>query len=743
MTGPPPPRRRLPFIAGALLAQGVLAAPAVAAVAFSDPVDHVVGRSTSIEEITTTATGPERTTITLLDSTSEEFGSPAELVLVHLDAAGAPAGTQRIVLPESRAVARQADADGDDALEVVVLRPDAEMITVYQRVGDSLEKGPDSPVAPDADTIAVGDVDGDGDDDAVVANTGFAFLLTSDGAGAFGPPVQVLSSIDIEASYLYGAPELRDLDDDGDLDLIVTAALGLSPPASTFSVPLLNDGTGAFTEADPGRLLGREPGPDLTGDGIPDHVIAGRKTIPGSFGKPASEDYAAWVQVGNAAGRFDAGPKLGDVNTAFVDLVQLDGRGPFEIVLRDFSGPSPGSVSYVASNGDGTFGPQIPLSVRSYDLRFLDLNHDGAVDILTNSGAGGTLSIRFNQPVAAGSLDFGEVPVGAPAEKALVVTNDGAAPLPLGTATLGGAAVADYSVLENGCAGTTLAAGQSCSITVRFRPGDAGGRAAEIAFTGGPEPRRFALAGVGRPAAPAAGAARCRVIPATPEPSDEDRGDVALTAAQLRVNQRIGQAAIRRLNAVEAWLNAGVEGRDLCGGAIGATKLASGIASAGALADLAAPSLPDPRPVVVAKPDDATGAVRLSTAQLRINQRIYQAAIRRADALEARLAGKLTGSDLAAGALTQDKLHPRLRILSATPAAFEPARSRTQVAGARAGDGEVAMSAGQLRINQRIAQAAVRRANALVARLEAGLTGDDFADGSITARNLASGFVRP
>jgi hypothetical protein len=734
--------RRLPWVAGALLAQGVLATPAPAAVSFSDPVDHVVGRSTSFQEITAKATGPERTTITLLDSTSEEFGSPADLVLFHLDAAGAPAGTQRIVLPEARAVARQADVDGDDALEVVVLRPDAEMVTVYQRVGDTLEKGPDSPVAPDADTIAVGDVDGDGDDDAVVANTGFAFLLKSDGAGAFGPPVQVLSSIDIEASYLYGAPELRDLDGDGDLDLIVTAALGLSPPSSTFRVPLLNDGTGAFTEADPGQLLGGEPGPDLTGDGIPDHVIAGRKTIPGSFGKPASEDYAAWVQVGNAAGGSDAGPKLGDVNTAFVDLVQLDGRGPFEIVMRDFSGPSPGSLSYVASNGDGTFGPQIPLPVRSYDLRFLDLNHDGAVDILTNSGAGGTLSVRFNLPVAVGSLDFGEVPVGAPAERALVVKNDGAAPLALGTATLGGAAGGDYSVLENGCTDTTLTAGQTCNVTLRFRPADAGARAAELTFTGGPEPRRFALAGVGRPAAPAAGAARCGVAPATPRASD-DRGDVALSAAQLRVNQRIGQAAIRRLNAVEAWLKAGIEGRDLCGGAFGAAELAPGIASAGALTDLAAPSLPDPRPVVVARGDDEGGAVRLSAAQLRINQRIYQAAIRRADALEDRLDGRLTGSDLAAGALTQDKLHPRLRILSAAPAAFEPARSRTQVAAARAGGGEVAMSAAQLRINQRIARAAVRRANALVARLEAGLSGDAFADGSITARNLAPGVVRP
>ena len=44
----------------------------------------------------------------------------------------------------------------------------------------------------------------------------------------------------------------------------------------------------------------------------------------------------------------------------------------------------------------------------------------------------------------------------------------------------------------------------------------------------------------------------------------------------------------------------------------------------------------------------------------------------------------------------------------------------------------------QLRINQRISQAAVRRVNELVDRLMRGLTGDDFRDGTIGASKLAS-----
>ena len=48
----------------------------------------------------------------------------------------------------------------------------------------------------------------------------------------------------------------------------------------------------------------------------------------------------------------------------------------------------------------------------------------------------------------------------------------------------------------------------------------------------------------------------------------------------------------------------------------------------------------------------------------------------------------------------------------------------------------MALTPRQLRINQRIYQAAVRRANALTARFEAGLTGDDFRPASITAIDL-------
>ena len=94
-----------------------------------------------------------------------------------------------------------------------------------------------------------------------------------------------------------------------------------------------------------------------------------------------------------------------------------------------------------------------------------------------------------------------------------------------------------------------------------------------------------------------------------------------------------------------------------------------------------------------------------------------------------------------AGAIGQGRLAPRLQIVRATPAANEPAASRTEIAPPGSGGKALSLSAAQLRINQRIAQAGVRRANALVAHLQAGLDGGEFADGSITARALAPGLV--
>lgn len=98
------------------------------------------------------------------------------------------------------------------------------------------------------------------------------------------------------------------------------------------------------------------------------------------------------------------------------------------------------------------------------------------------------------------------------------------------------------------------------------------------------------------------------LCPAPPErPPPDPADEVALSVAQLRINQEIYSAAIRRADALDAWLGAGIRTDDLCGGGIGAWALGAGIGVGGA-PDTRAVPVATPRPVVVAPAADKRGS---------------------------------------------------------------------------------------------------------------------------------------
>jgi Tol biopolymer transport system component len=229
----------------------------------------------------------------------------------------------------------------------------------------------------------------------------------------------------------------------------------------------------------------------------------------------------------------------------------------------------------------------------------------------------------------------------------------------------------------------------------------------------------------------------CKALPPPPATSAGGTATFTLSAGQLLINQRIGQAAIRRLNAVEARLGGGLQARDLCGHTVAPDRLGPGITSVLESASLAPAAIADPAPIEDPGRKGAGDEVTLSAAQLLINQRIYQAAIRRADGIAARLDGGLSGGDIAAGAVTQGKLADRLRIVSASPTP-EPAATTTVIPPRKRppDPGSVVLSVGQLKINQRVAQAGVRDANALIRRLEGGVQGTGLRPGTLTAADL-------
>jgi hypothetical protein len=223
----------------------------------------------------------------------------------------------------------------------------------------------------------------------------------------------------------------------------------------------------------------------------------------------------------------------------------------------------------------------------------------------------------------------------------------------------------------------------------------------------------------------------------------EVRRPVRLTAAQLLVNQRIAQTAVRRIDAVRAWLDAGLVAEDLRDGGLGREVFAPAITLTGGGVPIAN-GLAAPRPVTPAlTPRDARRRpVGVSPRQLLINQRISQAAVRRAAALERRLEGGLSGGDLRDGAVTASKLAPGLAVVRARASVAEPPTVTAPAPAARRDASDVRLSAQQVLINQRISQAGVRRANALMELLEGGLTGAHFRAGSIGAAKLDAALRR-
>ncbi len=218
----------------------------------------------------------------------------------------------------------------------------------------------------------------------------------------------------------------------------------------------------------------------------------------------------------------------------------------------------------------------------------------------------------------------------------------------------------------------------------------------------------------------------------------ETRRPIHLNARQLLVNQRISQAALRRTAAISDWLDAGLVAGDLRDGGLGREDFAPDVILSGAGAAIAN-GVATPRPVVSPAPPRARAArLRVSSRQLLINQRISQAAVRQAAALERRIGGGLTGGDLRAGALGATELAPGLLIERAQPTGPAPPPSRTRVATTtRRGSARVRTTDRQIQINQLISQAALRRANAISRRISRGLTGVNFADGAITAVSIS------
>ena len=251
------------------------------------------------------------------------------------------------------------------------------------------------------DSVAVADVNGDGKPDLLVANRGLGgstpgnvTVLLGKGDGTFHAGVSYGSG----GSFAYSLA-VGDVNGDGKLDLVVANA------GSTTVGVLLGNGDGTFATAvtyDSGGYFPESVAiADVNRDGVADIVVldCGNRFA----GCGGGQNGTAAVLFGNGDGTFrtsasyDAGP--GAIWLAIAD-VNRDGKP--DIVVADCGANifcpanASGSVSILLGNGDGTFNAAVSYNsggISAMSIAIADVNGDGKLDLLVANSGSSTVGV--------------------------------------------------------------------------------------------------------------------------------------------------------------------------------------------------------------------------------------------------------------------------------------------------------------------------------------------------------------
>ncbi len=287
-----------------------------------------------------------------------------------------------------------ADMDGDGDLDILVnnqyydsmIFDDVSSITVYRNNGSLSFTEQSSYQAPDTYQFDVGDADGDGDFDVVVAEGAIGVLL-NDGTGilSYG------AAFTVSGSYEFYGVALADFDGDGDLDILASNAFNDS---GTQSYIFFNDGTGlagTYTGIGTGSTY-RSFVSDIDGDGDVDFISGGYLAEP-----------QLWANDGSGGFEFDSNIQAFTDEYSTITFGDLDGDGDTDLAISGYY-----TGSKVLFN-DGTGVPENQ-----------EINIQGnGIDIL----AGDTT------PSVDDGTDFGTVQVGEAKTSTFIIQNIGLADL--------------------------------------------------------------------------------------------------------------------------------------------------------------------------------------------------------------------------------------------------------------------------------------------------------------------------
>jgi len=226
-------------------------------------------------------------------------------------------------------------------------------------------------------SIAIGDLNGDRRPDLVVAGDWEFAVLIGNGDGTFQSPTYHIPV----SGWFTTQVSIGDVDGDGRLDLILSC--GSLSQQWAMSV-LLGNGDGTFQAAvmyDTGLdSVSRVVTADVNDDGYADAVVTGS----GAHDNRA----AVSLLLANGNGTFRAAVtyhstgNLGSASGTSVAVADVNSDGKLDLVVANSN-----VVGVLLGNGDGSFQPAIVYNSGSaYSVAVVDVNGDGKLDIVATSG---------------------------------------------------------------------------------------------------------------------------------------------------------------------------------------------------------------------------------------------------------------------------------------------------------------------------------------------------------------------
>jgi hypothetical protein len=288
-----------------------------------------------------------------------------------------------------------ADFDGDGKLDIVIANSfNSPSVSVYRNTstGLNISFAPKIDYAADNGpyTVAVGDIDGDGKPDMIVANNGsdtISFYKNTSSAGiiSFAP------KIDFKAGTNPYSIAIRDLDNDGKPDIAVT-----TQGSSSALLVMQNTTLGGVVSFNTAINVAALAGPfivsigDLDGDGIPDLAVAssGNSSIivvknvstPGNFSFDTPQSFATGTYPDCVA------------------LSDLDGDGKPDMISCNRNSNNISVLRNTSTAGNISFDSHVDYAAGAVPIftAAADLDGDGRADIVCANSSADYVSIFGN-----------------------------------------------------------------------------------------------------------------------------------------------------------------------------------------------------------------------------------------------------------------------------------------------------------------------------------------------------------